>query len=217
MNVAANDVKVQVEFNPARVTAYRQVGYAQHQLKKEEFRDNTVAAAQIGAAEAGNAVYVLQVNAAGQGPLATVRCRYRVPGTQDYREQEWSVPFTGEAISLEQSSPAMRLAARTTARHAFSEWLATKGPYAAEVTPDQLLHYLTGVPAIYGADTRPQKLSNGCFTRPKASRKNKGEVMRAIMNRRDAEKQRYGEMGTWNYFFAVLCASAPLRFNWLVA
>jgi hypothetical protein len=34
-----------------------------------------------GAAEAGNALYVVQVNPHGEGPLATVRVRYKVPGT----------------------------------------------------------------------------------------------------------------------------------------
>ena len=75
LQVAASDVKVQVEFNPARVTAYRQIGYAKHQLTKEQFRDNTVNAAQIGAAEAGNALYAVEVNPAGTGPLGTVRVR----------------------------------------------------------------------------------------------------------------------------------------------
>src|SRR2546422_3094300 len=46
----------QVEFNPRRVTAYRQIGYAKHQLTKEQFRDNAVDAAEIAAAEAGNAL-----------------------------------------------------------------------------------------------------------------------------------------------------------------
>jgi Ca-activated chloride channel homolog len=32
LRVAASDVKVQVEFNPNRVTSYRQIGYAKHQL-----------------------------------------------------------------------------------------------------------------------------------------------------------------------------------------
>jgi hypothetical protein len=147
-------VKVQVEFNPGRVTAYRQIGYAKHQLTKEQFRDNTVNAAQIGAAEAGNALYVIEVNARGEGPLATVRVRYREPGTSDYHEHEWPVPYTGNAVALEQASPAMRLAATGSA---FAEWLASS-PYAADVTPDRLLGYLSGVPEVYGADARPKKL-----------------------------------------------------------
>ncbi|MDB6022522.1 MAG: hypothetical protein JWQ04_2379, partial [Pedosphaera sp.] len=154
LNVAAADVKVQVEFNPRRVTVYRQIGYAKLQLTKEQFRDNTVDAAEIGAAEAGNALYTLEVNPNGDGPLATVRVRYKVPGTDEFHEHEWAVPYQGNAVTLEQSSPAMRLAATASA---FSEWLATS-PYAAEVTPDALLHDLAGVPEVYGADERPKKL-----------------------------------------------------------
>jgi Ca-activated chloride channel family protein len=154
LRVAASDVKVQVEFNPGRVTAYRQIGYAKHQLTKEQFRDNTVDAAEIGAAESGNALYVAEVNARGEGPLAIVRVRYKVPGTADYREHEWAVPYTGNAVSLEQASPGMRLAATASA---FSEWLVSS-PYAAEITPDLLLGYLGGVPETYGADARPKKL-----------------------------------------------------------
>jgi autotransporter-associated beta strand protein len=154
LQVAASDVKVQVEFNPQRVKAYRQIGYATHQLTKEQFRDNTVNAAQIGAAERGNALYVVEVDPRGEGDLAKVHVRFRVPGTSDYREHEWPVPFTGEAQPLEQSSSALRLAG---AASAFSEMLAAN-PYATEVTSDRLLNILNGVPPIYGADPRPTKL-----------------------------------------------------------
>jgi prepilin-type processing-associated H-X9-DG protein len=154
LQVAASDVKVQVEFNPSRVTARRQIGYAKHQLTKEQFRDNKVDAAEIGAAESGNALYVIEVNPRGEGPLAIVRVRYKVPGAADYHEHEWAVPYTGSATALEQASPAMRLAA---AASAFSEWLVSS-PYAADVTPDRLIGYLSGVPDIYGADGRPKKL-----------------------------------------------------------
>jgi len=136
------------------VVCWRQIGYAKHQLTKEQFRDNTVAAAQIGAAESGNALYTVQINPQGTGPVATVRVRYRVPGTTEYREHSWDVAYTGSAPALEQASPAMRLAATAGA---FSEWLASS-PYAQEVTPEALLQDLSGVPQIYGADERPQKL-----------------------------------------------------------
>ena len=154
LRVAASDVKVQVEWNPRRVTAYRQIGYAKHQLKKEQFRDNTVDAAEIGAAESGNALYVCEVNPRGEGDLATVRVRFKVPGTSDYKEHEWTVPYTKDAPPLEQASPALRLAGTASA---FSEWLVAS-QYASEVTPDRLLGLLNGVPATFGADPRPRKL-----------------------------------------------------------
>lgn len=154
LHVAASDVKVQVEFNPKRVISYRQIGYAKHQLTKEQFRDNTVDAAEIAAQEAGNALYTIEINPQGEGSIGTVRVRYKVPGTSDYREQAWDVPYTGSAVAMEQASPAMRLA---TTASAFSEWLATS-PFAEEVSPEALLKYLSGVTQVYGADKRPAQL-----------------------------------------------------------
>lgn len=154
LQVAAADVKVQVEFNPGRVTAFRQIGYARHQLTQEQFRDNTVDAAELGAAESGNALYVVQVDPNGQGSLGTVRVRFKTPGTAAYSEQEWTLPYAGNAPALDEAGSALRLAAVATA---FSEWLAAS-PYAAEVTPDRLLALLQGVPETYAPDPRPKKL-----------------------------------------------------------
>ena len=154
LQVAAQDVKVQVEFNPQRVTSWRQIGYAKHQLTKEQFRDNSVLAAEVAAQEAGNALYTVEIKPDGSGPVATVYVRYKIPGTMDVEEHSWAVPYDGNAPALEQSSPAMRLAATAGA---FSEWLAGS-PFAQEVTPDELLRDLSGVPQIYGADQRPTEL-----------------------------------------------------------
>ena len=154
LRVAASDVKVQVEFNAKRVPAYRQIGYAKHQLKKEQFRDNTVDAAELGAAETGNALYVIQVNAQGEGPIGVVRVRFKVPGTSQYRETEWTVNYRGASLPLEQASTAMRLAATASA---FSEWLVAS-PFASEVTADRLLHLLNGVPAAFEPDPKPKRL-----------------------------------------------------------
>jgi Mg-chelatase subunit ChlD len=154
LQVAASDVKVQVQFNSARVRVFRQIGYVKHQLTKEQFRDNTVDAAEIGAAESGNALYVIETLPQGSGPVATVRVRYKVPGTSDYREQEWVVGYQGNAPALEGAPVALRLAGTAAA---FSEWLATN-PFAAEVSPDRLLQLLQGIPAQYSSDPRPQRL-----------------------------------------------------------
>ena len=88
--------------------------------------------------------------------IGIVRVRFKVPGTVDYHEHEWTVPFQALAPAMEHASSSMRLAA---AASAFSEWLA-QNPYAAEVTTDRLLAMLDGVPAIYGADARPAKLES---------------------------------------------------------
>jgi secreted protein with Ig-like and vWFA domain len=154
LQVAASDVKVQVEFNPRRVEVWRQIGYAKHQLTKEQFRDNTVDAAELAAAESGNALYLIQVNPNGAGPIGTVRVRYREPDSGYYREHQWPVPYTGAALPLDRATATLRLAATASA---FSEWLVSS-PFAGEVTPDRLLNNLQGVPAAFEPDPRPQKL-----------------------------------------------------------
>ncbi len=156
LQAAAADVKVQVEFNPRRVIAYRQIGYAKHQLTKEQFRDNTVVAAQLGAAEAGNALYVLQLNPQGEGEIGWVRVRYRLPGTEEVAEHEWPLVYAGTPPPLDQASPALRLAAVAAG---FAEWLAGS-PSAAAITPDQLLAALRGVPEAFGLDPRPKRLES---------------------------------------------------------
>ncbi len=154
LRVAAADVKVQVEFNPQRVSVWRQIGYARHQLTKAQFRDNTVDAAELAAAESGNALYVVQTDAAGNGPIATVRVRHRDPVTGIYREQEWRVPYTGPAVAMERAPVGLRLASSAAA---FSEWLA-QSPYAAAATPDVLIRQLEGIPQAYAPDLTPSKL-----------------------------------------------------------
>ncbi len=53
----AKDVKIQVEFNPTRVQAYRLIGYENRMLKKEYFNDDTVDAGEIGAGHTVTALY----------------------------------------------------------------------------------------------------------------------------------------------------------------
>ncbi len=55
----AKDVKVQVEFNPRRVGAYRLIGYEDRIMTKEDFNDDAKKAGVIGAGHAVTALYEL--------------------------------------------------------------------------------------------------------------------------------------------------------------
>jgi len=55
----AKDVKIQVEFNPARVKAYRLLGYENRRLAKEDFNDDTKDAGELGAGHSVTALYEL--------------------------------------------------------------------------------------------------------------------------------------------------------------
>ena len=53
----AKDVKIQVEFNPARVAAYRLIGYENRLLADEDFNDDTKDAGELGAGHSVVALY----------------------------------------------------------------------------------------------------------------------------------------------------------------
>jgi Ca-activated chloride channel family protein len=53
----AQDVKIQVEFNPAKVGAFRQIGYELRQLAHADFHDDTKDAGEIGAGHSVTALY----------------------------------------------------------------------------------------------------------------------------------------------------------------
>lgn len=55
----AKDVKIQIEFNPAKIKAYRLIGYENRMLRKEDFNDDTKDAGDIGSGHTVTAIYEL--------------------------------------------------------------------------------------------------------------------------------------------------------------
>ncbi|MCB1451163.1 MAG: VWA domain-containing protein [Nitratireductor sp.] len=53
----ASDVKFQIEFNPARVAEYRQIGFETRALKREDFNNDKVDAGDIGSGHTVTAIY----------------------------------------------------------------------------------------------------------------------------------------------------------------
>ncbi len=55
----AKDVKIQVEFNPARIAKYRLIGYENRMLQARDFNDDTKDAGELGAGHSVTALYEL--------------------------------------------------------------------------------------------------------------------------------------------------------------
>ncbi|MCB1386422.1 MAG: VWA domain-containing protein [Nitratireductor sp.] len=53
----ASDVKFQIEFNPARIAEYRQIGFETRALKREDFNNDRVDAGDIGSGHSVTAIY----------------------------------------------------------------------------------------------------------------------------------------------------------------
>ena len=65
----AKDVKIQITFNPARVAAYRLLGYENRLLAARDFKDDTKDGGEVGAGHGVTALYeIVPVAEAGQGP-----------------------------------------------------------------------------------------------------------------------------------------------------
>lgn len=62
----ANDVKIQVEFNPEKVKEYRLVGYENRMLNNEDFHDDTKDAGEMGAGHRVTALYEIIPLAEGE-------------------------------------------------------------------------------------------------------------------------------------------------------
>ena len=108
---AAKNVKVQVVFNPERVGNYRLVGFEKHRLKKQDFRNDTVDAAELAAEEAGNALYQVEAKADGSGDVGTVFVRFRDMATGRMVERSWTIPYEPNVKNLSGAAPSMQLAA----------------------------------------------------------------------------------------------------------
>jgi Ca-activated chloride channel family protein len=76
----AKDVKVQVEFNPAAVKAYRLIGYENRLLAKEDFDDDTKDAGELGAGHTVTALYELIPAVSSEQVPVAEHLKYQVTG-----------------------------------------------------------------------------------------------------------------------------------------
>jgi Ca-activated chloride channel family protein len=126
----ANDVKIQMEFNPGAVTEYRLIGYEDRALRREDFNNDKIDAGEIGAGHNVTALYELTLagsHGEANDPLrygkptirshidsevGLLRLRYKQPGAQ--RSQLIEAPLQFSQISAS-ASPRLRFAAAVAA------------------------------------------------------------------------------------------------------
>ena len=123
----AKDVKVQVEFNPARVAAYRLVGYENRLLRKEGFANDKIDAGDMGSGHTVTALYEVvpvgegdaatlsgpgveplkyqrpagsTIAASGSSELLSVKVRYKEPAGQESRRLEFPLVDRGATWAL---------------------------------------------------------------------------------------------------------------------
>jgi Ca-activated chloride channel family protein len=109
LEVIAQDVKVQVEFDARAVRGYRLLGYENRAVADRDFRDDKVDAGEIGAGHTVTALYEVELTGEGQH-VATVRVRAKRPGGVEAAEQRF--PFERQQLhpSLAAASADLRFA-----------------------------------------------------------------------------------------------------------
>ncbi len=132
----ANDVKLQVEFNPARVAEYRLIGYESRQLRREDFNNDRVDAGEIGSGHSVTALYEItpvgsparriddlrygsrkeeNSKAGASGEIAFLRIRYKLPGAQESRLVERPILPADVRATVQGASEDSRFAAAVAA------------------------------------------------------------------------------------------------------
>ena len=134
LHTLAKDVKIQIEFNPARVSEYRLIGYENRLLAREDFNNDQVDAGEVGAGHSVMALYEVALvgeggerieplryaNAApaadpGSHELAFVRLRYKQPDQSHSRLLSYPLHADDKLASLAQTSDDYRFSAAVAA------------------------------------------------------------------------------------------------------
>jgi len=147
---AAENVKVQVRFNPARVAKYKLIGFEEHRLKKEDFRNDAVDAAEMAAEEAGNALYQIEALPLGEGEVGEVSVRFRDVASGQMVERTWTIPYEAQAPAFDEATPSIQLAGLS----AFAAEKLRGAPMADAVDSQQLAPVMAKVKARY-ANSKP--------------------------------------------------------------
>ena len=88
LTAVAKDVKLQVEFNPAKVGAYRLIGYENRKLETRDFKDDAKDAGDLGSGHTVTALYEL-VPAAADTLTDPLKYQHAASATPAARSGEW--------------------------------------------------------------------------------------------------------------------------------
>ena len=151
----AKDVKIQMEFNPQTVSAYRLIGYETRKLNREDFNNDKVDAGEIGAGHTVTAIYEItpvgrdgglvgplryQTEKSKKAPVPAseygfLKLRYKLPNENKSKLIETPVRVADSLESLESAPQDVRFA---TAVAAYAQ-LLRGGKYTGSYSYDDVI------------------------------------------------------------------------------
>ena len=151
---AAENVKVQVKLNPERVGNYKLIGFEKDRLKTEDFRDDSVDAAELAADEAGVAIYQVETLPEGSGEIGEVSVRFRDTASGEMVERAWTIPHDPSTPAFDKAAPQTQLA--TLALMAAQKLQG--GPLADAIRFPDHAETLAKLKQAYANDPKAQRL-----------------------------------------------------------
>lgn len=151
----AGDVKIQIEFNPAKIYDYRLIGYETRMLKREDFKNDKVDAGDVGSGHSITAIYEItpvespekridelryqqkteKPKADTSKEYAFLKIRYKLPGEE--KSRLITTPITSQEAfnNLEEVPSDMRFASAVAA---FGQ-LLRNDPHTGDLTYDDII------------------------------------------------------------------------------
>ena len=138
----ADDVKIQVEFNPAAVSEYRLIGYETRLLDRSDFNNDRVDAGEVGSGASVTALY--EITPVG-GPLASDPLRYQkvdetvVPGKGDefaYIKIRYKLPGQATSKLMERPVTKADAVASVDAAPEATRWALAVAAFGQELRGD---------------------------------------------------------------------------------
>ncbi|MER9876481.1 VWA domain-containing protein [Mesorhizobium sp. M0195] len=132
----AKDVKIQVEFNPNKVSEYRLIGYETRAMNREDFNNDRVDAGEIGSGHSVTAIYEITPKGSGGEQIdqlrygqasvnnggvanadeyAFVKIRYKLPNEDTSKLITTTVTSANEVASFDQASTDQRFSVAVAA------------------------------------------------------------------------------------------------------
>ena len=150
----AENVKVQVRFNPERVARYKLIGFEKDRLKTENFRNDAGNTAKLAAEEAGVAIYQVEPLAEGSGEIGEVSVRFRDTASGEMVERMWTITHNPATPSVDRAAPSMQLAVLSM----LAGEKLKGGPLADAIDFNNFSQAHATVKQAFGQDTRVSEM-----------------------------------------------------------
>lgn len=147
---AAENINVQVKFNPQRIGKYKLLGFEQKLLEGQPFSGAMMNTAEPTHDETGVAIYQVEPLAGGAGQVGELSVSLRDKVTNEIAERTWTMSYQSQLTTFDRAAPSMQLAGLCL----LAAEKLRKSPLAEIIDFNQLTGPISQVKQFYGSNPR---------------------------------------------------------------